>query len=195
VANRLAIIRNGSVPDQWRHVPTNLNPADDVSREMKIAELIHAVQWVHGPTCLNQIQSLWPPNIIASSTVTEDDIDVKKSSLLNKYSSWFWLKTGIAWVLRVKQLLRDKALATRAADAQQFAGMNVAPITVSELKAAEKEILKYVEQCEFPQEHKLIRELRAELKPNSRLANLSPITAERFSQNPISDSSNEHKMQ
>lgn len=59
-------------------------------------------------------------------------------------------------MLRVKQWLRDKALATQATDAQQFAGMNVAPITVSELKAAEKEILKYVQQHEFPQEHKLI---------------------------------------
>lgn len=38
VANRLAIIRNGSV-----YVLTDLNPADDVSRGMKTVELIHAV--------------------------------------------------------------------------------------------------------------------------------------------------------
>lgn len=98
--------------------------------------------------------------------------------LLNRYSSRFRLKTGVAWVLRVKQWLRDKALATRAADAQQFVGMNVAPITVSELKAAEKEIFNYVQQRKFPQEHKLIGEQRAELKPNSGLANLSPIIVE-----------------
>ena len=32
VANRIAIIRDGSNPDQWRHVGGDLNPADDLCR-------------------------------------------------------------------------------------------------------------------------------------------------------------------
>ena len=32
VANRVALIHDGSSPDQWRYVNTELNPADDASR-------------------------------------------------------------------------------------------------------------------------------------------------------------------
>ena len=41
VANRIAIIRDGSDPDQWRHVGGDLNPADDLSRGLSAEALLN----------------------------------------------------------------------------------------------------------------------------------------------------------
>ena len=39
VANRVAAIRERSNPKQWRHVSSNLNPADDITRGLTPGEL------------------------------------------------------------------------------------------------------------------------------------------------------------
>ena len=52
VANCVAIIHEGSSPTQWRHVRSELNPADDVSRGLTFEELIENQRWFHGPNCL-----------------------------------------------------------------------------------------------------------------------------------------------
>ena len=38
VANRLAVIQDGSSPDQWHYVKSSLNPADAGSRGLKVQE-------------------------------------------------------------------------------------------------------------------------------------------------------------
>ena len=40
VANRLAVIHDGSELSRWNYVPTNINPADDVSRGLTMKELL-----------------------------------------------------------------------------------------------------------------------------------------------------------
>ena len=40
VANRLAVIHDGSNLDQWHYVNTHLNPADACSRGLKAKELL-----------------------------------------------------------------------------------------------------------------------------------------------------------
>ena len=39
VANRVNEIHDASTPEQWRHVPTSLNPADEGSRGIEIHSL------------------------------------------------------------------------------------------------------------------------------------------------------------
>ena len=40
VANRVAVLHNGSDPSQWRHVETKVNPADDASRGLTADEFV-----------------------------------------------------------------------------------------------------------------------------------------------------------
>lgn len=40
VANRVSAIHAGSNPNQWRHVESQLNPADDVSRGLSAQEIV-----------------------------------------------------------------------------------------------------------------------------------------------------------
>ena len=45
VANRLSVIPDGSVPNQWRKVGTKENPADDVSRGLRGVEMVSSDRW------------------------------------------------------------------------------------------------------------------------------------------------------
>ena len=45
VANRLFVIPDGSVPNQWRKVGTKENPADDVSRGLSGFEMVSSDRW------------------------------------------------------------------------------------------------------------------------------------------------------
>lgn len=48
VANRVAIIRQESEPSQWRHVRSELNPADYASRGIKASETRKLKKWKNG---------------------------------------------------------------------------------------------------------------------------------------------------
>ena len=62
VANRVGEIQTYTNPDQWRHVPTALNPADFLSRGMKATELIENSKWWSGPDFLGDSEKTWPTN-------------------------------------------------------------------------------------------------------------------------------------
>lgn len=49
VANRVGEIQSSADPEQWRHVPTSLNPADILSRGMKAGDLHNCDKWWKGP--------------------------------------------------------------------------------------------------------------------------------------------------
>ncbi|KAK9686217.1 Pao retrotransposon peptidase [Popillia japonica] len=54
VANRITEIQNASFVENWRHVPTNDNPADIASRGVYENTLEHCKLWWHGPSWLSQ---------------------------------------------------------------------------------------------------------------------------------------------
>ena len=49
-------------PKSWRHVPTNLNPADVLSRGCLSSELTEMTSWWHCPDSLHGDESNWPKN-------------------------------------------------------------------------------------------------------------------------------------
>ena len=52
VANRLAVIHDGSKPSQWNFVDSNRNPADDASRGLTVEKLLSQDRWLQGPKFL-----------------------------------------------------------------------------------------------------------------------------------------------
>lgn len=52
VAYRVAIIREGSKPSQWRHVRSESTPADLASRGMNASDTEKLEMWKHGPDFL-----------------------------------------------------------------------------------------------------------------------------------------------
>ena len=53
VAQRVGEIHENSNPDQWRYVPTSLNPADLGTRGMTALELVKSMKWWNGPDFLH----------------------------------------------------------------------------------------------------------------------------------------------
>ena len=61
VGNRVSKIQSVAFPEQWRHVPGRINPADKGTRGMKASELTVDDTWWHGPSFLRQSPDNWPP--------------------------------------------------------------------------------------------------------------------------------------
>jgi len=60
VSNRMSKIQEMTKDMTWHHVPTNLNPADVVSRGCTPRELLEHSLWANGPPFLLQSTSNWP---------------------------------------------------------------------------------------------------------------------------------------
>ncbi|XP_072041448.1 uncharacterized protein [Amphiura filiformis] len=80
VANRLAIIKDGSTPSQWRYVATSLNPADDCSRGLPANKFLENERWICGPQFLWKREAEWPQNE-SCEEMHRDDSEVRRTRL------------------------------------------------------------------------------------------------------------------
>ena len=79
VANRVAVIREGSSPSQWRHVRSEDNPADYASRGLKAIETGKLEIWKRGPNFLWKDPDEWPQQPIELNIqLSEQDEGVKR---------------------------------------------------------------------------------------------------------------------
>jgi hypothetical protein len=60
VGNRVATIQEETTSATWRHVPTQSNPADLISRGVEPSTLSTSTLWWKGPKWLTQEPSSWP---------------------------------------------------------------------------------------------------------------------------------------
>ncbi|KAK7884837.1 hypothetical protein WMY93_027960 [Mugilogobius chulae] len=80
VANRIATIRDLSDPKQWRHVSTKENPADYVSRGMKVSDFLSSRRWLEGPEFLWKEEEKWP-KVKLDVSLDAGDKEVKRRTL------------------------------------------------------------------------------------------------------------------
>ena len=168
VANRVATIQEVAAASQWRYVDSSQNPADDASRGLSAEALINYSRWLRGPDFLWRPESSWP---IAPSPVLEvlpDDPEVKSTAeaysqsteireepinkIFERFSSWYGLKKFIAWILRYRDNLRSAVGQRRSGYTAVTKKTKVVPITLGELRNAEKEILRHVQEESFQEE-------------------------------------------
>ena len=119
VANRLSVIHDNSAPYQWRHVSSELNPADEISRGLTVDEMRTNSKWLNGPQFLRKKRECWPRDpTVHQPELSDDDPEIKRdsqscsqslthhrhpdvlSSLMERYSSWERLRRAVAWLLR-----------------------------------------------------------------------------------------------
>ena len=60
VANRVGEIQRTTSPEQWRHVPGTINPADLPTRGLSATALAESKVWLEGPAFLKDKESTWP---------------------------------------------------------------------------------------------------------------------------------------
>jgi hypothetical protein len=60
VANHVAAIREMTELNQWKHIPGDQNPADEVSRGLSANEMLNCKRWMNGPQFLWKPEDCWP---------------------------------------------------------------------------------------------------------------------------------------
>ncbi|XP_074624387.1 uncharacterized protein LOC141882335 [Acropora palmata] len=166
VANRIAIIRDGSDPDQWRHVGGDLNPADDLSRGLSAEALLSSDRWIKGPAFLWEQREWWRQDPLSLDSISDADPEVKVDvnvhatvvavsfcpvvEYFRRTSSWHRLKKSVAWFLQYRENLR--LASTRRKLAVSSPNSPCRRINMEEMKAAELQILKCVQLHYFSEE-------------------------------------------
>jgi len=80
VANRVAKIQQLTDVNIWRHVPSELNPADCASRGLSPRELSDHVLWWKGPEFLRKPTVTWPDEGVMTPEARQDEEGEKKNN-------------------------------------------------------------------------------------------------------------------
>lgn len=169
VANRVAVIREGSRPSQWRHVRSESNPADYASRGIKASETEKLEMWKRGPNFLWKDSNEWPqqPNDLHQE-LSDSDEGVKKEkvtvnvcvgeedfwdTLFERYSTWERLRRVVAWLIRAAHILVQLRTAPAVSTVSSAKSERKMPhLSLSDLEEAERRIVKNVQSQAFPEE-------------------------------------------
>jgi len=172
VSNRVTEIQASSSPTDWRHVPTELNPADLGTRGVDLKELLSMKCWVEGPDFIRV--GCWPKQPSVFEATTETRTEEKSSpedalvsgaahttfpdvltTLLEKHSSLYTVLRIIAWILKVKY--KTEELYIFQEDLNRALGL----------------VLLKVQCQEFKDEISYLRR-KEQVPKNSSLSNLNP---------------------
>ena len=143
VSSRIGEIQSNSDPSQWRHIPSEDNVADDLSRGIHVHELNG--RWMHGPDFLQLEEKLWPTkygpppaeedNERRQATKVHMVINSRGENVIDyeRFSSWTRLIRVTAWIKRLAENIRQqKRNQTR----------HNGPLTPEELQKAEMFLIK-----------------------------------------------------
>ncbi|XP_054708471.1 uncharacterized protein LOC129218267 [Uloborus diversus] len=178
VSNRTVEIQDLTCPQTWRFCDIKSNAADFISRGCKAEELISNRKWLHGPAWLSENEELWP-----KLQLKESEIDLEaerknvrnctainlvhsgqeKFNLLTKFSSWSKLLRVTAWCLRFITNLKLKSVSVTKRDY----------LTCEELKKASEVIIRIIQEEEFSEEIKCLKEGKP-ITSNSKISSLNP---------------------
>ena len=192
VANRVAAIREQSLPKQWHYVETALNPADDASRGMAVNAIVNKNRWIRGPDFLWHDEMSWPKRPADMDRTAEErcsleekkavvaglvtPIDGGSNNLFDRFSSWFQLKKCVAWVLRYKSRLQCAANKRKRGETMVVAPAGkIDPLDVSEIEDAERAIIKATQSARFQDELSSLSSLQKVVKKSSGIFKLDPI--------------------
>ena len=181
VANRVGEIRDLTSPQQWRHCPGKLNPADDVNRGLGTNEFLKNERWLKGSPFLYSSEDHWPEPKFEN--IAEEKLEIKKevyvttvnptaslNCLLIQFSNWIALLCTFAWLLKFLQWIkwssRKKKEETNTCEITRH-------ISHEEIEKSKGEIVKLVQKSVFPQE---IKDLKAgrQVKASSHFVKLKP---------------------
>ena len=176
VANRVDFIRSKTKIEQWRHVPSEDNAADILSRGSKsIGRFVGDDSWKYGPSFLSKNENEWP-----SSTVIKQDPlnneEMKKisacvvqtkesptSKLLNSVSNWDKLVLRVGVFLSLKDHFHTKR--------------DLTPLTRSDFDRSELEIWRFVQQNHMKETYNTLKNKRC-LNKRDHLQKLTPFIDE-----------------
>ena len=155
-ANRLSEILDTSEPQQWRHCPGKLNPADDGSCGLRADAITSNCRWLNGPAFLLLSEDQWPEDMAKSKFTPDVIYEVPCETLmpvvdgwklnplfidLSRYSSFVKVCRITAYVKRFIQNCRRR---------KEKMEMKIGPLEVQEIKKAKLMWIKSAQREAFP---------------------------------------------
>ena len=186
VANRVRLIRELTSVLAWRYVDTASNPADLASRGMKVDDFLSSDLWMSGPTFLGQDETEWPllPDDVKIADL-KGDAEVKTEAiiceavtlemsgiekLVASTSCWNKLLRRICWLKRVIRIFKNRIARKKGLQMEQC---HAGPLTLSEIRAAEKVVFTATQERYYHSELETLRR-NGIVKPSSSLLRLQP---------------------
>lgn len=151
VSNRVSEAQQLSEQGEWRHVPTQDNPADILSRGLSLEYLAQSGTWWHGPHFLLRSENEWPPRPEEFEAST---VEVKKTvcTLTQIDLSIFNITANLG------KLIRIMAYCKRFISNCKHQSEDKSPtLTVVELTNALHTLAKLAQQQSFATEIQLLR--------------------------------------
>ena len=190
VANRVQQIRSQTSPNQWRHVASKNNPADDTSRGLTANELLDRSRWIHGPQFVWNPEEEWPQlKKSEECDLSSNDPEIKKTTScvtdvqetwnlverIEYFSDWHRAQRALAICLHYKKMLHQLVMKKKDQSATIKECLKKQPVTVEEIRSAEVEMIKAVQAKFFEREIAILREgQRKEGNKASSLHRLDP---------------------
>ena len=176
VSNRVAEIQTLLPEHTWRHVRSESNPADILSRGASVDTLINTPEGWSRPVWLNLPPSEWPETIINVSPTT--DLEGKPRNytthlitpILDRILELFERSSKWTKIIRVIATVRRFIFCVLA----KARGEPMSPeVKAEDISFAESYVIRYLQQLFFSQELRAIKE-NEPVCPNSKLASLDP---------------------
>ncbi|XP_076376168.1 uncharacterized protein LOC143258753 [Megalopta genalis] len=170
VANRVSQIQGLTSSDSWRHVASEDNPADLISRGTKPGTLQNTTIWWDGPTWLRQSSSLWPSALDNPIDVPEEKerkpvvltMSTAESSIFRRFSTYTRLLRSIAYCLRFAKIMRNRV---NKLEGDASGSLITGPLTTIEINAARTRLELLAQREAFSTEIRLVQTQQA--LPNS----------------------------
>ncbi|XP_037929718.1 uncharacterized protein LOC119664260, partial [Teleopsis dalmanni] len=184
VANRVSNIHHLTATSQWRHVSSEHNPADILSRGLAPHKLQSSIMWFYGLMFLHGREELWPskPSSALKSETLIDPERKKETPVsilsvvegtanpgefiysIRHNNSFGRLQRILSYILRFVKRTRRK---------QNDHSSNF--LTPDDLDAAHQVIIKSIQYAEFKNEIKIMKS-DGRINKSSALASLAPFT-------------------
>ena len=156
VSHRVTTILDVSTPEQWKHVPSELNAADKASRGSFDVES----NWLTAPQFLSLSESQWPSSDPHENLLDERDPKCSKESqyhecsfitasttpepkdglslLISHFSNWTKLLRAVVYFKKLLTWIKNKTCSKE--------------ISVDDLSSAESSVIRHVQRTYYSQE-------------------------------------------
>lgn len=190
VSNRVAQIQTLSDPKQWRHVPTQHNAADIISRGVGPEDILNKSLWFDGPEWLCRDEQFWPKSSFSVEVKDVPDMKIKQISLIttiknddiiSRFSSFNKLLHVVVYIYRfynnVKVKIRSRlpeGLTTEEISQNKFSS---GELTIEEIERSKMVIVHLVQDLCFRPEIESLKISNTVVR-GSKLSSLDPFLDE-----------------
>jgi len=165
IANRIAEIQDITDSIEWRHIRSEDNPADAISRGQSPRTFLQNHTWLNGPSWLIKDEIDWPNKDLETTEIPEMKKNTclstthNSSDIFQKYSSY-------------SKMLRIIAFCLRWRPTNKYSG----PLCAREIIDAEVRLLRLAQATRFSEEFKELK--KGTIKSKSKIINLNPFLDE-----------------